>query len=145
MPRSGEGHYTQVNIMFPSTEVELPSADKFNAFPPDAQKAILIAFRSEQQERHAWLKRQQANDHELNTRSQIFSFSTKLAGTIGAAVIVSIMIAGGIWLVKAGASAWGVSLIIAAISGLVGTAIYGHRNSQAQKQEPPPKSGPPTV
>ena len=73
-PRQGgasEGNYTQVNIMFPSNEVELPSADKFNAFPPDAQKAILVAFRGEQQERHAWLRQQQANDHEMNRRSQI--------------------------------------------------------------------------
>ena len=53
------------HIMFPASEVELPSADKYNAFPPEAQKAILAGFQLEQTERHAWLKNQQRNDHAL--------------------------------------------------------------------------------
>ncbi len=61
-------NYTQVNILFRATEVELPNADKFNAFPPDAQKALLMAFRTEQLQRHNWLQTQQNNDHALNMR-----------------------------------------------------------------------------
>jgi TRAP-type C4-dicarboxylate transport system substrate-binding protein len=62
-------HYTQVNILFPSEQVELPSADKFKAFPAEAQKAILTAFEREQIERHLWLKNQQANEHTLNMQN----------------------------------------------------------------------------
>lgn len=47
-PQRFENHYTQVNIMFPASEVELPAAEKYNAFPPEAQKAILLGFQREQ-------------------------------------------------------------------------------------------------
>ena len=137
--KGGVGNYTQVNIMFPSSEVELPPAEKFNAFQPEAQKAILIAFRNEQQSRHAWLKQQQSNDHELNTRSQAFRFISAVAGTVAAAAIVIILLVGGIWLLKVGISAYGVALILAAIGGVVGTAVYGHnanRVSSSQGQTP---------
>ena len=121
------GNYTQVNIMFPASEVELPPAEKYNAFPPDAQKAILLGFQREQMERHGWLKNQQRNDHVLNVNAQRFAFYMQIAGLFTAFVIVIVMIIGGAWLVASGASAWGVSLIITAIAGLAGTAIYGHK------------------
>jgi len=126
-PKRIEGHYTQVNILFPSSQVELPSADKFNAFPPEAQAAILAAFEREQTERHAWLKQQQHNDHDLNKQSSRNYFYWRITGTISGTLIVLTALGGGIWLVKNGASAIGVFLLIAAIGGIIGTAIYGHR------------------
>lgn len=54
------GGYTQINVLFPSTSVELPSAEKFKEFPEEAQKTIIAAFRIEQQHRHQWLSAQQA-------------------------------------------------------------------------------------
>lgn len=131
-------NYTQVNIMFPASEVELPPADKYKAFPPEAQKAILLAFQREQMERHSWLKNQQRNDHVLNTNAQRFAFVAQLAGTTGGVIIVIAMIICGTALLFKGVSAAGVSMIIAAIGGLVGTAVYGHH-----KTKPPEKSSKP--
>jgi len=124
-PKRVEGHYTQVNILFPSSQVELPSADKFKAFPPEAQAAILAAFEREQTERHAWLKQQQHNDHDLNKQSNRNYFYWRIAGTICGTLIVLATLISGAWLVKNGASGIGVFLLIAAIGGIIGTAIYG--------------------
>jgi hypothetical protein len=79
--------YTQVNILFPATQVELPPAEKFNAFPPEAQKAIIDAFKTEQLQRHTWLRNQQHNDHQLNTLSQKNYFTWRMGGLICATVL----------------------------------------------------------
>ncbi len=129
------GNYTQVNILFPSGQVELPSAEKFKAFPPEAQKAILTAFEREQIERHAWLKNQQANEHQLNLQSGRHFFIWRLTGTIAGAVLAISALVAGAWLVKNGASAVGAMFIILAVAGLVGTAIYGHRAQKIASQE----------
>ena len=121
------GHYTQVNILFPASEVELPPAERFTAFPPEAQKAILDAFQREQMERHAWLKNQQANEHALNLLDQKHYFIWRLSGTLIGGFLTLGTIALGAWLVAHGAGATGVSMMIVAAAGLVGTAIYGHK------------------
>ncbi len=64
----------------------MPDADKFNAFPPDAQKALLMAFRTEQLQRHNWLQTQQNNDHALNMRAQSNDFRLRIAGLVCATV-----------------------------------------------------------
>lgn len=134
---SRPGSYTQVNILFPSEQVELPSAEKFKAFPPEAQKAILAAFEREQMERHAWLKNQQANEHELNLQSGRQYFIWRLTGTIAGAVLAISSLVAGAWLVKNGASAIGAMFMILAVAGLVGTAIYGHRAQKIATQAEP--------
>ena len=120
-------YYTQVNILFPSSQVELPAADKFKAFPEEAQKAILAAFALEQKDRHEWLKEQQKIDFELNSKAQSFNFYWRLAGMITGTIIVIATLYFGVSLIKAGASSTGVAMIIATIATLIGTAIYGHR------------------
>jgi hypothetical protein len=128
-------HYTQVNILFPSEQVELPSADKFKAFPPEAQKAILVAFEREQIERHRWLANQQTNEHALNMQSERHFFVWKMAGLIGGVVLALGVLGSGAWLVAHGASTIGTATIIAAVAGLVGTAIYGHKANTAPKEK----------
>lgn len=143
-----DAHYTQVNIMFPASEVELPAAEKFNAFPPEAQKAILVGFQREQMERHNWLKSQQKNDHQINVNAQKFAFITQNLGTaIGGAVIITMLIVGTI-LILNGAAAEGVALFIMNVGGLIGVAIWGHKErakegpKEPQKHQlPPPNSG----
>ena len=134
-PKSGEGgRYTQINILFPSSEVELPPAERFNAYPPEAQKAILEAFQREQVERHAWLKAQQANDHAVNMLEQKHHFVWRLAGTVTGGLLTLSTIALGAWLVAHGAGATGVAMLIGAAAALVGTAVYGHK-ATAQQQK----------
>lgn len=120
-------NYTQVNILFRATEVELPPADKFNGFPPDAQKALLTAFRTEQIQRHTWLQTQQQNDHALNMRVQSNDFRLRVAGLVCATVLALTVLLIGAWLIYGGAPAVGVSLLMTAVAGLVGTAVYGHK------------------
>ena len=121
------GTYTQVNILFPSEQVELPPADKFKEFPPEAQKAILVAFDREQIERHGWLKNQQAYDHQLNVQSESHFFIWRMTGAIAGAVLAIVTLLAGAWLVKNGATGIGATSMILAAASLVGTAIYGHR------------------
>jgi uncharacterized membrane protein len=129
------GNYTQVNILFPSEQVELPAAEKFTAFPPEAQKAILAAFEREQIERHAWLKNQQANEHQFNMQSGRHYFYWKIAGVFGGVILALGALFTGAWLATHGASAIGTSIMIAAVAGLVGTAIYGHKANESPKTE----------
>lgn len=129
--------YTQVNILFPATQVELPPAEKFNAFPPDAQKAILDAFKTEQLQRHTWLRNQQHNDHQLNTLSQNNYFKWRMAGLFCATLLSIVIFAIGAILVLFGAPAVGVAVLVSAVAGLVGTVIYGHRIMRA----PQPANG----
>ena len=107
--------------------MELPPADKYTAFPEEAQKAILVGFSLEQKNRHEWLKEQQRIDFKLNSRAQGFNFFWRLAGMIIGATIIIFTMYFGVNLIKAGASASGVAMIIAAIATLIGTAIYGHK------------------
>lgn len=135
-PSQGEGgNYTQVNILFPSEQVELPSAEKLVAFPPEAQKAILVAFEREQVERHAWLKTQQANEHAFNMQSGRHFFYWKIAGIIGGVILALGALGSGAWLVGHGCSIVGTAVMMFAIAGLVGTAIYGHKANQPNKAQ----------
>lgn len=129
-PQAAGQNYTQINVMFPASQVEMPDASKFNAFPEEAQRAILTAFRAEQIERHNWLKRQQENEHALNIGSQSWNGRIQLAGLLAAVVIISIILIGGIYLLKAGASAAGIATMLTALAALIGTAVYGHRAKQ---------------
>ncbi len=120
--------------MFPSSQVELPPADKFNAFPEPAQKAILAAFEREQQERHGWLKNQQSYDHQMNLTCEGHYFVWKMTGTISASFLsIAALLVGG-WLVRNGSTGVGVGAMLFAIATLVGTAIYGHR-AEAKKKD----------
>jgi hypothetical protein len=134
-PQGVGGNYTQVNILFPSEQVELPAAEKFTAFPADAQKVILAAFEREQIERHVWLKKQQSNEHDFNMQSGRHFFYWKIAGVIGGLILALGALGTGAWLVSRGCSVVGTSLLIFAIAGLVGTAIYGHKANQPPKSE----------
>jgi hypothetical protein len=73
-------HYTQINFLFKSSAIELPSGDKLKEFPEPAQKAILGAFQAEQDHRREWIKTQQGNDHELNLLRQRHAFILRGAG-----------------------------------------------------------------
>jgi len=121
--------------MFPSEQVELPDAEKFKAFPPEAQKAILEAFSREQTERHKWLANQQSNEFKFNMQSGRHFFYWKMGGLIGGVFLALGVLVIAAWLIKNGASVVGISLIIAAVGTLVGTAIFGHHT----KQPPIPK------
>ena len=83
--------YTQVNILFPATHVELPPAELFNQFPPDAQKAILEAFKTEQIQRHHWLRTHQQNDHDLNKGAQEKFFRWRMAGLYCATLLAVVV------------------------------------------------------
>lgn len=134
--RQAEAIYTQVNILFQATEVELPPAEKFNGFPEEAQKMILLAFRTEQQQRHNWLRQQQANDQALNMQNSKFYFFWRIFGLGCATLLAIVFLLTGAWLVLNGASAVGVAMLVSAIAGLVGTAIYGHRALSAEGTRP---------
>jgi hypothetical protein len=123
--------YTQVNILFPATQVELPPAEKFNAFPPEAQKAILEAFKTEQIQRHNWLRNQQHIDSKLNTKTSDNYFKWRMAGLFCATILALGVFVLGAILVLFGAPAIGVAVLISAVAGLVGTAIYGQRVTTA--------------
>jgi hypothetical protein len=41
---SPAGAYTQINFLFSPSSLELPSAEKFKEFPPEAQQMILTTF-----------------------------------------------------------------------------------------------------
>jgi hypothetical protein len=133
--------------MFPASEVELPSADKFNAFPPEAQKVILLGFQREQMERHNWLKNQQKNDHQINLHAQRFAFVTQNLGTImGAAVLIVLIIAGTTMILR-GIPTAGASVLIATLGGFIGIALYGHHERTKAAPAPAPKTNqlnPPT-
>ncbi len=127
--------YTQVNILFSSEQQEFPSADKFKAFPPEAQKAILIGLDREQLARHTWLNTQQSYDHQLNLQNCRYHFVWRMTGTICGFLLALGIFSGGAWLVKNGASLAGATAMIVAISGLIGTAIYGHRVAIQSKED----------
>lgn len=136
LPKVGEAsQYTQINVMFPSAEVELPPAEKFNAFPPEARAAILEAFRIEQRERHEWLKNQQKNDHELNMLKSSNYYRFRMCGSIFAGLIALVIVAGSIWLIAHGASTYGVSILLTAGAGLILSAIYGRQVASGKKQQ----------
>lgn len=130
-------HYTQVNILFEATEVELPDAEKFNGYPPEAQTALLVGFRTEQLQRHGWLSKQQDNDFRLNFRSIQQDFWMRLCGLFCALILALVFLRSGAQLILHGASAIGVVMLVGAISGLVGTAIYGHKALNAPQPGPP--------
>jgi len=132
-PKKLEGNYTQINVLFPSSQVELPEAEKFKAFPPEAQKAILDAFQKEQSERHVWLKNQQTNEHALNMQTSRHYFRWRITGTIGGVIVLLAALGFGTDLVLNKASAVGVFLMLAAVGGMIGAAIYG----RAQSESPP--------
>ncbi len=127
--------YAQVNFLFPATEVELPPPEKFIGFPAEAQKAILIGFRTEQLERHNWLRNQQKNDHELNLKVQSNYFRWRIWGLCSATILALAVLIIGAVLVYHGASIIGVALLVTAIAGLIGTAIYGHQATPATQEE----------
>ena len=133
------GRYTQINVLFPSSQLELPSADKFKAFPPEAQSAILEAFRLEQAERHAWLKNQQANEHSLNMQSGRHNFRWRVVGTICGMIVLISALGFGSWLVKNGASGVGVFLLLTAIGAMIGSAIYGQKSTAQETEKQPEK------
>jgi hypothetical protein len=135
-PKKMEGNYTQINVLFPSSQVELPSAEKFKAFPQEAQKAILEAFKIEQSERHPWLRNQQGNEHALNMQSGRHYFRWRIVGTISGSIILVAALGFGSWLVKNGASGAGVFLMLAAIGTMIGSAIYGHKSSNVPPVKP---------
>ena len=137
-PKKLEGNYTQINVLFPSSQVELPDAEKFKAFPPEAQRAILDAFKLEQMERHAWLKNQQANEHCLNMQSGRHNFRWRVVGTVCGMVVLLAALGFGSWLIKNGASGAGVFLLIVAVGTMIGSAIYG----QSQKAPNAPQEKP---
>jgi len=145
--RPPEGNfYAQVNFLFPATEVELPPPEKFAGFPLEAQKAILVAFRTEQLERHNWLRNQQKNDHELNLKVQSNFFRGRLSGLCAATVLALTVLIIGALLVYHGAPIVGVALLVTAIAGLIGTAIYGQQapaTQGEQVQNPPPEKNTP--
>ncbi len=146
LPKRMEGNYTQINVLFPSSQVELPTAEKFKAFPPEAQTAILEAFKIEQSERHVWLRNQQGNEHALNMQSGRHYYRWRISGTVCGTIVVIAALWFGSWLVKNGASGVGVFLMLAAIGGMIGSAIYGHNaNSTLQEkgEEPEAASKPP--
>ena len=126
-----EGNYTQINVLFPSSQVELPPADKFNAFPPEAKKAILDAFNREQAERHKWLTNQQNNEHALNMQSGKYNYRWRIMGTTMGAIVLISAIGFASWLVKNGASTIGVFLMLTAIGAMIGSAIYGQKSSSS--------------
>ena len=134
-PQGIGNNYTQVNILFPSEQVELPAAEKLSAFSPEAQNAILVAFSREQIERHAWLKKQQANDHQYNMQSEKHFFYWKISGVVGGIILALGALLTGAWLVTHGCSAVGTTMMIIAVAGLVGTAIYGHKSKQISNQQ----------
>lgn len=128
--------YTQINILFPSNEAELPPAERLKAFPPEAQRAILAGFEREQKERHAWLKTQQGNDHEINMLLQRNFFWWRMSGTLLGGGLAALVIGLGAWLVAAGASATGVAMMISAAAVVIGSAVYGHvENKRASEPE----------
>jgi hypothetical protein len=129
--------YTQVNILFPATDVELPPADRFNEFPPEAQKALLEAFKTEQLQRHRWLHTQQHHDHELNKQAQANYFRWRMAGLRWGGIVAMTVLLIGAWMVYIGAPVIGVSMLIGAVAGLVGTAVYGHRAIRQEGQPQP--------
>jgi len=124
-PKKMEGIYTQINVLFPSSQVELPSAEKFKEFPPEAQQAILDAFKKEQAERHVWLKNQQTNEHALNMQTGRHYYRWRMSGTVCGTVIVIASLGFGSWLVAHGASAIGVFLMLLGIGAMVTAAIWG--------------------
>jgi hypothetical protein len=136
-PKKLEGNYTQINVLFPSSQVELPSAEKFNAFPPDAQKAILGAFQTEQAERHTWLKNQQGNEHLLNMQTGRHYFRWRITGTIGGVIVLLAALGFGTILVLNKASAVGVFLMLTAVGGMIGAAIFGRTPTEKPKDDKP--------
>lgn len=128
--------YTQINVLFPQSSVELPSAEKFKAFPPEAQQTILATFRIEQQHRHQWMTNQQANNHALNMLRQKHAFLFRALGLIAGVVLVLSAFACGLWLVQLGQAILGVACFIVSVATLIGTAIYGHRARSMPSQEP---------
>ena len=131
------GNYTQVNILFPSEQVELPPAEKFNAFPAEAQRAILSAFDREGIARHEWLKTQQKNEHEFNMQGGRHFFIWRMSGAIMGGILAITFLIGSIILVKSGASVIGIAMMLTAMAGIVGTAIYGHKVAIQQAPQKP--------
>jgi predicted phage tail protein len=123
----GAGGYTQITILVPSTEVELPAAEKFGAYPIEAQRTILQAFEREQKDRHLWQANEQAHNHELNLLDRKHDFAWRMAGVLAGALLTLSTIALGAWLVAHGAGGTGVAMMIGAAAALIGTALYGHK------------------
>ena len=121
------GAYTQINFLFPPSAVDLPSADKFKEFPPEAQQAILAAFRVEQTHRHQWVTNQQANDHALNILRQKHAFQIRVLGLGAALVIVLASLGFSAWLIQMGQTIWGVAVLIASV-GVARRAEFARRS-----------------
>ena len=131
------GAYTQINFLFPPSAVDLPSADKFKEFPPEAQQAILAAFRIEQTHRHQWVTNQQGNDHALNMLRQKHAFLIRVFGLGAALAIVVASLGFAAWLIQMGQTIFGVAVLLASVGALIGTAIYGHKARSVPQPEAP--------
>lgn len=135
-PTGNPPHYTQINFLFKSNAIELPSGAQFKEFPEPAQKAILDAFQSEQEHRREWIKTQQRNDHELNLLRQRHVFALRGAGMLAGFVLVLASLGSGVWLIHTGATPEGVGVILAGVATLIGTAIYGHKARNSRSHHP---------
>ncbi len=67
-------------------------------------------------------------DHRVSRmRAQSNDFRLRIAGLVCATVLAFTFLLIGAWLIYGGAPAVGVSLLVTAVAGLVGTAVYGHK------------------
>ncbi len=123
--------YTQINILFPTGGLELPPAERFNAYPREAQQVVLEAFQREQKERLAWLANQQSHDYTLNLLARKQYFVWRLAGLLTSGFLTLTALVLGAWLVAHGAGGTGVAMMLGAAAALIGTAVYGHRTDAA--------------
>lgn len=114
--------------------MEFPSAEKYKAFPVDAQREILEGFRREQMARHEWLKSQQANDHEINIVAQKNFYRWRLISAAFGGGLAILTISLGAWLVSKGASGTGVSMMVTAAAVLIGSAVYGHKVARSEPE-----------
>jgi len=69
-------------------------------------------------------------------QGQKFFFLWRMVGTLAAGTIATITIGMGAWLVSKGASATGVSMMLAAAATVIGSALYGHsqKSSAGEKK-----------
>jgi uncharacterized membrane protein len=134
--------YTQINFLFPQSSVELPSADKFKEFPPEAQKVILETFKLEQHHRHQWITTQQTNNHAINMLRQKHAFWNQISNRVAGVVLVLAAFVCGLLLIQMGQTIWGVGCFIVSVAILIGTAVYGHKARSAPIQESQPDAQP---
>ena len=121
-------------------QIDLPDPARFNAFPPEAQKVLLLMTQKEQVFRQTAISRQQTEDAHFNKRNQWQAFITKTIAQLSSLSLAILVFYKALEFVKAGMTAQGFAVILGAMATFVIAVVTGKMAQGKQEAHSPDKS-----